>query len=110
MRSVTVIPQAFDVEAAYAVGWFEEIAETNCCLGTAQDKIAIRLKLAGYSLEYVHFRFRIEIDEDIPAVDDIERPKALKALEQIELAKVDHGAERRIDLPRTSAISLLQLP
>ena len=77
----------------------EGVRQPDHGLGGAEHDRASRVEGAGEAAQHVGLRGGVEIDQHVAAEDDVEGAELGEALEQVELPELDHGADRRRELP-----------
>src|SRR5580698_1304490 len=82
----------------------EGIGQPDHGFRSTQHQKSVSLGDPGEPVENVDLGVLVEIDQHVPAENDVEDPELGKVVQQVQLAVLDHGANVRIDLPEFSGL------
>jgi hypothetical protein len=88
------------IEPTFVRDNLEAVGQSDHSLGSPEHEIAVARRRPCKAIEHADFRFRIEIDQNIPAQDQVEAPEPGEIRQEIELLVFDHRADIRRDLPK----------
>jgi hypothetical protein len=82
----------------------EDVGEPKHRFRRAKHQKAIRFDRLGKPVQHIGLGLLIEVDQYVPAEDQVEHPELGEVVQQVELPVLNHRADVGIDLPELSRL------